>query len=74
MTPEDPNDVVCLAKALTSPEAHLVQQKLDEAGIDSNVVGDYADVAFGETPPGESEIWVHRKDLAAAERILKQQR
>jgi hypothetical protein len=47
---------------------------LDEAGIDSNVVGDYADVAFGETPPGESEIWVHRKDLAAAERILKQQR
>jgi len=73
MATKDFQEVVRLATALTSAEAHLLQQKLEEEGINGTVVGDYAEVAFGETPVYVAEVWVRREDLPAAKRILDEQ-
>jgi hypothetical protein len=66
------DDIVRLASAPNPAQAHIWQQALQDEGIQSKVVGDYMDAAFGDIPGMMAEVWVHRNDLARAEEVLKQ--
>jgi hypothetical protein len=66
------DDVVRLATAANPVEAHVWEQALKEAGIQSRVVGDFLDAGVGDIPGVQAEVWVHRDDLARAEEVLRQ--
>jgi hypothetical protein len=66
------DDIVRLATAANPVEAHVWEQALKEAGIQSRVVGDFLDAGVGDIPGVQAEVWVHRDDLARAEEILRQ--
>ena len=73
MSAQNPrDDIVRLASAANPLEAHIWEQALKEAGIQSRVVGDFLDAGVGDIPGVQAEIWVHRDDLARAEEVLRQ--
>jgi hypothetical protein len=71
MTTHNRDDIVCLTKAPTPAQAHILEQALRDEGIQAKVVGDYMDASFGDIPGLLAEVWVHRDDLARAEQVLK---
>ena len=73
MSAENPrDDIVRLATAANPLEAHIWEQALKEAGIQSRVVGDFLDAGVGDIPGVQAEVWVHQDDLARAEEVLRQ--
>jgi hypothetical protein len=65
----DPNDVV---RVYAGP-ALMVQvhrAALAEAGIASRVVGTELSGSFGSALPESVELWVHRRDMPAAEAVI----
>jgi hypothetical protein len=72
MAHEDPKDVVRLLRAQNPAEAHVIEQALRAAGIESNVVGDYLDAGIGDIPGVRAEVWVHRDDLDAAKEVVRE--
>jgi hypothetical protein len=66
------DDIVRLATAANSLQAHIWEQALQEAGIRCKAVGDFLDAGLGDIPGVSAEVWVHRDDLARAEEILRQ--
>src|SRR5207248_6947028 len=72
MPEPNPNEeIVCLATAGDTPEAHLWRQALEGEGIRCHVVGEYLG-SFGVAPPGHPvpELWVLRQDAERARQIL----
>jgi len=69
---EPSDDIVPVATAINPLQAHIYQQALAAAGIKSRVVGDFLDAGLGDIPGINSEVWVHRNDLARAEAVLRQ--
>jgi hypothetical protein len=69
------HDIVCLATAGSSQEAHLWRQALEDEGICCRVVGEFLG-SFGVAPPGYPvpEIWVRRQDAPHARQVLEQLR
>lgn len=65
-----PDDIVRLASASNPQEAYMWQQALEEAGIQSRVVGDYLDAGIGDISGIRPEIWVHRPDAERARALL----
>jgi hypothetical protein len=65
-----PDDIVRLSTANNPQEAYLLRQALEEAGIQSQVVGDYLEVGVGDVPGMRPEVWVHRNDAERAQAIL----
>jgi hypothetical protein len=60
--------------AANSADAHIVEQALRAEGVGCQVVGDYLEASMGNLPGVQPEIWVHRRDLARAEGILRELR
>ena len=50
MSANPSDDIVRLATALNSAEAHLYEQALRQAGVRCKVVGDYLEAGFGDIP------------------------
>jgi hypothetical protein len=71
MSDRDEDEIVRLATATNPAEAHIWQDALEANGIEAKVVGDYLDAGLGDIPGIRAEIWVHQRDLAAAEEILR---
>jgi hypothetical protein len=65
-----PDDIVRLSTANNSQEAYMLRQALEEAGIQSRVVGDLLDAGIGDVPGIRAEVWVHRNDVERARAIL----
>ncbi len=74
MNSEDQHDVVRLAAAANSFQAHIWQRALEEEGIRCQVLGDYLDAGIGDIPGFKAEVWVETANLARAEAILRQHR
>jgi hypothetical protein len=74
MSTDTTEDIVRLTTAPNPPTAHIWQQSLGDAGIRSQVVGDYLDASFGNLPGIQPEIWVHREDLERAREVLNEVR
>jgi hypothetical protein len=72
MATEHEDDIVRLATATNPFQAHVWEQALKRAGIRCKVVGDYLDAGFGDVPGVRAEIWVHRDDLAQAQRVINE--
>lgn len=71
MAHETPSEeIVCLARANTLPEAYIWRQALEDEGITCKVVGDYVGT-FAAEAPGYPEVWVHSKDVERAKAILE---
>jgi hypothetical protein len=68
----DRDEIVRLATAPNPVQAHIWGEALQAAGIRCKVVGDFLDAGVGNIPGLSAEVWVHRKDLARAEEILRQ--
>jgi len=66
------DDIVRLATAANSAEAHIWEEALNEAGIPCRVVGDFLEAGLGGMSSMGAEVWVHRDDLARAEEVLRQ--
>jgi hypothetical protein len=61
----DPNEVVKVySGSYVAAEAY--QNALEEAGIESKVVGDSLLAGLGSAIPNSIEIWVHQKDAEKA--------
>jgi hypothetical protein len=65
------DDIVCLARAQNAAEAYIWHQALQDEGIRSKVVGEYLEAGFGDMGSVKPEVWVHKDDLARAEKILE---
>jgi hypothetical protein len=65
------DDIVRLALAQNAAEAYLWHQALQAEGIRSKVVGEYLEAGFGDMGSVKPEVWVHKEDLARAEKILE---
>jgi hypothetical protein len=66
---ERPDDLV----RVTTGEVTAIQvlgNALTEAGIQSNVVGGDLTAGIGSAMPDPAELWVHRRDLALAEKAI----
>ena len=74
MRPEDQHDLVRLAAAANSAQAHIWQQGLEQEGIRCKVLGDDLEAGFGELQGFSAEVWVEAADLVRAEEILRQHR
>ena len=74
MPSEDQHDLVRLAAATNSVQAHIWQQGLEEEGIRCRVLGDDLEAGFGELQGFSAEAWVEAADLVRAEEILRQHR
>jgi hypothetical protein len=72
MATEHEDDVVRLATARNPFQAHAWEQALRQEGIACKVVGDYLDAGIGDISGFLPEIWVHRDDVARAEKILEE--
>lgn len=66
----DPNEIV---KVYGGPfvAAEAYQNALEEAGIESKVVGDALLSSFGSAIPNSIEIWVHQKDAEKAVAVIE---
>jgi len=71
MATHDPDAIVRLATARNPFEAHAWERALREQGIEVKVVGDYLDAGIGDISGFLPELWVHRDELARAEKVLK---
>src|SRR5438874_2247064 len=67
----DANDIVRLVHAPNPAQAHIWEQALRDEGIEAKVVGDYLDAGLGDVSGIQSEVWVHRNQLAAAQEVLR---
>jgi len=65
------DEIVRLITARNPIEAHIWEQTLTDAGIPCKVVGDLLDAGIGDVPGMSPEIWVHRRDVARAEEVLR---
>jgi putative signal transducing protein len=74
MPSEDQHDLVRLAAAANSAQAHIWQQGLEEEGIRCRVLGDDLETGFGELQGFSAEVWVEAADLVRAEEVLRQHR
>ena len=65
----DPNDVV---RVYDGPAlmVQLHRAALAEAGIACRVVGTELSGGFGSALPASVELWVHRRDVPAAEAVI----
>ena len=72
MATHDPDAIVRLATARNPFEAHAWERALRDQGIEVKVVGDYLDAGIGDISGFLPEFWVHRNDLARAEKVLKE--
>ena len=72
MPSEDQHDLVRLAAAINSAQAHIWQQGLEEEGIRCRVLGDDLEAGFGDLRGFSAEVWVETADLARAEAFLRQ--
>lgn len=61
----DPEDVV---KVYSGPlvTAEEYREALEDAGIESRIVGSSLSMSFGGVLPDMNELWVHQKDLEKA--------
>jgi hypothetical protein len=71
MAKEHADDVVRLATARNSFEAHEWEQALKEEEIYCKVVGDYLEAGIGDISGVLPEIWVRRDDLNRAQKVLE---
>jgi hypothetical protein len=71
MSMQGDDEIVRLATASNPAQAHLWQQVLQEAGIQSKAVGDYLNASFGDIPGLKPELWVHRQDAERALEVLR---
>jgi len=72
MSSSSEDEIVCLTTALNPAEAHIWGQALQEEGITCKVVGDYLDAGLGDIPGFRAELWVHRRDVERAQKILRE--
>lgn len=67
----DPAEVVTVyAGSYVAAEAY--QSALQEAGIESKLVGDALLASFGSAIPKSIELWVHQKDAEKARAVIQQ--
>jgi hypothetical protein len=66
-------EIVRLAVATNSTEAHLMEQMLRAEGIRCQVVGDYLEAGIGDVSGLQPEIWVYRSDLERAAALIAPQ-
>jgi hypothetical protein len=71
MSTDDPDEVVRLATAMNSAEAHVWCDALEAEGIRCRVVGDYLEASYGGLSGTRPEIWVRRADVPRAEEVLR---
>lgn len=71
MSTQHPDDIVRLATARNPFQAHAWEQALRAEGLQCKVVGDYLEAGIGDISGLLPEIWVHRDDLARAEKLLQ---
>lgn len=69
---EDPRNLVRLAAASNSFQAHIWQQGLEQEGIRCKVLGDFLEASLADLPGSSPEIWVEAADLPRAEKVLRQ--
>jgi len=70
MTTQSEHDVVRVyAGPMVTVE--LYQQALEEAGVDSNVVGLDLTAGLGSALPGSVELWVKSEDVEKATAAIK---
>ncbi len=67
-----PREIVCLTSATNPVEAHLLQQALQEEGINAQVLGDYLEGGIGNIPGVSAEVWVDAANLEQAQAILQE--
>jgi hypothetical protein len=72
MSTEPSDDLVRLANAENSVQAHIWEQALNDAGIRAHVLGDYLEAGFGNLQGTTPELWVHRDDVERAKAILNE--
>jgi len=72
MSTEPSDDIVRLATAENSVQAHIWEQALMDGGIRVQVVGDYLEAGFGNLQGTTPELWVHRDDVERAKAILNE--
>ncbi|HEY1860868.1 MAG TPA: DUF2007 domain-containing protein [Gemmataceae bacterium] len=72
MSTEPSDDIVRVATAENSVQAHIWEQALQDAGIRVQVVGDYLEAGFGNLQGTTPELWVHRDDVERAKAILNE--
>lgn len=73
MSTVDPNNIVLVYRTPNSVEARTLANHLDDADIESQIVGDFLDGAYAGLNlgrMGEKEVWVAAKDQAAAAAII----
>ena len=68
---EKNDEIVRIATAANSVQAHLWEQTLKEANIDCKVVGEFLSTGLGNTPGMPNEIWVHHADQERALEVLE---
>lgn len=69
---ENPSTDVVKLTAVSSPaHAHILEQKLKDAGIDCKVVGDFLSTGVGGMPGMPAEVWVNQADEEKAKAILE---
>jgi hypothetical protein len=72
MPSEDARNLVRLAAASNSFQAHIWQQGLEQEGIRCKVLGDFLEASLADLPGSSPEVWVEAADLPRAEEILRQ--
>jgi len=65
----DPNDVVRVYTGSLS-QVEYKHDLLEDAGIESRVVGDNLTAGLGTALPDSVELWIHRADAADAEKAM----
>ncbi len=67
---EHADDIVRIAHANSAVEAHMIQNALENEGIECKVVGDMLEGGIGDISGMLPEIWVHEADAGRAQQIL----
>jgi hypothetical protein len=67
----DSHDMVYLAAAANSFQAHLWQNSMQEAGIRCRVLGDSLEAGIGDVPGLSVEVWVDPAQRDRAEAYLR---
>jgi hypothetical protein len=68
--PTGDSEIVKLAKARNPQEAYIWRDVLAEAGIQAQVVGDFLAAGYPHLYFADPEVWVHKRDLEKARKIL----
>jgi hypothetical protein len=77
MSTVDPNNIVLVYRTTNAVEAHTIANHLDDAAIESQVVGDFLDGAYAGLNlgrMGDKEVWVAAKDEDAAAAVVAEWR